>query len=999
MTCLQRIVEIFPALSVIPRALFCLVLIGVGQTGLAGVEEDRQFYQMLREAGHDRLASEMLDRAANDPLVSEAFRDSAKYERLALGIAQARRERNSQLRQASLESLAEQIDELAQETVAGDQAVLLAQAMGDLATAMADEARRRAVAVQAHSSVRANAKGNQQKRALESARKALEQAEQRLAQAAIRFEQEHTKLRGVQPQSAKGKLRLDLLGRLAQTRLMSARLQHERAMTYAPKSKQYKELNQAAAEQLGKLYEKYNKWMVGLYAHLYEGKSYRAIGETGMAAGCFEALVAQPTTTDELRALVTHAQAELAALWVDAGDSAKALDGPRKWLSGLPSSQLDGSEVAMLRYHLGRAQVKVAMSLPADSRERRIALRDANTWLSASAKTPSEVQFKARLAWNQVGELLGVDQTKLETFEQAYQAGKQAIDAVASARATLLVAQGIGADAKQDLEDQVTSQRESAQRAFKVAMSLADSKTDRKQLNESRYLLAWLTYESGDYSRAAKMAMYLVNKAPKDPSAEKGALLGLATLERLSLANDAEANKQLKQLAQKSMRLWPRSEVAGIAISVLLNDALRHKAFDEAETLLASLDESERAPHLLRYATSRWEQSLANPQASAVDRQTAIDSLRKAFETMKQRGKSTPQVVTAALYLAKADLEANRTKQAVELLLDDKFGPVAKLTAQEPPADTARFATYAAQTAVLAYVKSGNEKLAKSMEWYAQAIEKGDASQANRTRLALAVELMKNLAASRVSTISPPVQLRTIESVSQLLGKVSQEVEPGDWNTQTWLAQTYLRLGELSESEAQRMSNLQAASSAFNQLVEQTRKDRNFAPTPSAALAVRLQAANCDLRLERYDEALSGFEVLLAERPTLLEVQTAAAETLQTSGEASGDAKRLEESIAGARPDSNGKNVIWGWRKIAAVTARAMASNEKYEELFFRAWLNVAKSRYLVGKTKSGASQMDSYRKATGTIRAMRRQHPSLGGEAMSAQYDALEQKIVEAMQ
>lgn len=962
----------------------------------AGAEEDRLFYQMLRESGHDRLASEMLDLATNDPLISQEFRDSTTFERITLGIAQARAERNSQARQAALKSLGEQLDQLAKGSVEGEQSVLIAKAMGDLATAMADDARRQAIAVQISSAIK------KQKSAIESARKSLIRAEGRLTEAASRFEQEHTKLRGVPAKSAQGKLRLDLLGRLAQARLMSARLQHERAMTYASNSKQYKELNQTAAEQLGKLYEKYNKWMVGLYAHLYEGKSYRALGEVGMAAGCFEALIAQPTSTDELRSLVTHAQAELAALWVDAGEPAKALEGPWKWLNGLGASQLAGSETAMLRYHLGRAQVKVAMSLKADSRERRNALREANEWLSASAKTSSEIQFKARLAWNQVSELLGVDQTEPENFEQAYQAGKRAIDAIASARATLSVAQGIGNDARQELEDQVLTNRDSAERVFKSAMTLSNPKTDPAQLNESRYLLAWLTYESGEYARAAKMANYLINKAPKDVSAEKAALLGLATLERLALNNDPEAGEQLKELAKKSIKLWPGSDVAGNAVSVLLNDALRRKSYEEAESLLAGLNESDRAPHALSYATSRWEQMLADPNASATDRQLAVASLRESFEAIKKQGKVTTKAVTAGLYLAKADLAAGKTKQAVKLLLDPKFGAIEKLSKSEPPADTIRFATYAAQTAVLAYVQSGDEKLSSAMEWYTLVVDKGDPANANRTRLSLAVELMKNLDDSQddsqIKKISPAVRSRSIKSVSQLIGKVSQAIDSNDWNTQTWIAQTYLRLGELSESEEQQTLNLQAASKAFNQLVEKTRNDKNFAPTPSATLAVRLQAANCDLRLKRYDEALAGFEVLLAERPSLLEVQTAAAEALQTLGKESGDASKLEQSIAGARPDSSGKNVIWGWRKIAAVTARAITTNEKYEELFFRAWLNVARGRYLVGKTESGASRANTYRKATSTLRAMRRQHPSLGGDAMSAQYDKLEKEIGRAM-
>ena len=102
--------------------------------------------------------------------------------------------------------------------------------------------------------------------------------------------------------------------------------------------------------------------------------------------------------------------------------------------------------------------------------------------------------------------------------------------------------------------------------------------------------------------------------------------------------------------------------------------------------------------------------------------------------------------------------------------------------------------------------------------------------------------------------------------------------------------------------------------------------------------------------------------------------ETAAAETLQEWGVESRSRDRIEASIVGEYPNDSGKNAVWGWRKIASVAGRGLASNPKLEETFFKAWLNVAKSRYLAGTLVSGPGRDAQFRKAVKVLDGLKAQ-------------------------
>ena len=66
-----------------------------------------------------------------------------------------------------------------------------------------------------------------------------------------------------------------------------------------------------------------------------------------------------------------------------------------------------------------------------------------------------------------------------------------------------------------------------------AATTLVDDDTDPKLLNEVRYFLCWLYWESEDYYRAAVLGEFLARRYPDHPAAASAAKISMASFERL----------------------------------------------------------------------------------------------------------------------------------------------------------------------------------------------------------------------------------------------------------------------------------------------------------------------------------------------------------------------------------------------------------------------------------------------------------------------------------
>ncbi|MEN0111815.1 MAG: hypothetical protein AAF805_13935, partial [Planctomycetota bacterium] len=146
--------------------------------------------------------------------------------------------------------------------------------------------------------------------------------------------------------------------------------------------------------------------------------------------------------------------------------------------------------------------------------------------------------------------------------------------------------------------------------------------------------------------------------------------------------------------------------------------------------------------------------------------------------------------------------------------------------------------------------------------------------------------------------------------------------------------------------------------------------------------------------LGEHEAALGVLDEVLGSGVAVVEAQRAAAKALVAWGKATDDASKLEQAIAGARPDDRGKNTVWGYSRLASILGRGAAGDPRRLRLFFEAWRGVAQTRYDAALLASGDRRDEQLRKAANTVRALARQHPELGGDATRAQFDALLKRI-----
>ena len=94
-----------------------------------------------------------------------------------------------------------------------------------------------------------------------------------------------------------------------------------------------------------------------------------------------------------------------------------------------------------------------------------------------------------------------------------------------------------------------------------------------------------------------------------------------------------------------------------------------------------------------------------------------------------------------------------------------------------------------------------------------------------------------------------------------------------------------------------------------------------------------------------------------------------------------------QAALAGARPDANKKNVIWGWGKISQETSR----NPRFKERFFDARYHVALCRFLAGKAEGNAANKKLLiEKSVTDITRVAALYPDLGGVSQKKKFDAL---------
>ncbi len=958
--------------------------------------------------------------AAQDPLADSEFLNKIDYERAVTQSALARSAPNENLRQQGLEKAAAAFRQFGSDQPDSPLLIEALSSAGSLYSELALLANNRA------ENLPAGAK-SQREHLGEDARNYLDLAEQPLKELQEQCASQLESLpKAAELQKSRGTLvsRQQLEGKLAESKFMLAKLEFEKARTYADGSTAKRQALKTAAKAFADLYDKYDDKLVGFYGRFYEGRSLQLAGDLDKALQAYLDIVDQPPIANrDFRRLVTRAYRYRSECHLANNEFEDAIDECRGWLEESSSTELTDPDWLALSYQLATAYE--AQAATGDGGDPKRLNSEARKLYREIARQPGEFQreAKAKIASGGAGrERAAV----VRTFEQAYTEGKASLEEMNSAKIAAKIARENNPDSVEDLDTQVAAERSAGINYFRQATQLANSQTDRDELGTALYYLCALYWEDGKLDEAAVVGEFMARRYADHPQAQVGAKIALAAYERMYNAarkagenTDFEA-RHLSEVAELLVLRWPGSPEAEAGLNLLINLAMRDNRLEDAQQILEQLPPASRAGAELRLGGALWTRYLrANTQsASAADgsplelKQRATELLASGFEALKKSPQITASEASGVLYYAQSLLADGQADEAVAAMENESIGPLSLIQQKSPAASNPQFVQEAFKVGLRAYVSTEppqREQAQAMMAALESAIGTGNDAQQKLINIYVSLGLQLQQQISGLTADGKPDKARAVaESFADLLARVTQRADAADsWKIQSWIAQTNLQLGQgLSGNDAEKY--FQQAETTYKTLLEKAEQDPQFAPSKLSVLATKKKLADCYLAQGNFSDAFQQYVLILKGKPNMLELQVVAAAALQKWGEERGEAKRLEEAIRGAMPQSNRRNLVWGWLRIAEIVDRSRRSAAKqaasdptqaaraakYKDLFFEARYHVAEARFLAAKLATGAERKQQIGKALQSLKSMQKLYPNLGGPKWQAKYLELMQQM-----
>jgi tetratricopeptide (TPR) repeat protein len=836
-----------------------------------------------------------------------------------------------------------------------------------------------------------------------------------------------------------GSKRQEYRSRVAQVRFLTAQTRFEEARSYPPAADEFRKLNETAAQDLSTIYDEFARTMlVGLYARLYEGRCYQAIGKLQEALGCFEEIIGKDNVLPPFRKLIASAIHRKAEVLVAQQKFDAAIEACRICVKDAHKDEVAQPEWVGVRFQLAEALLKKGERMPAESAEHRKLVAEARDTYRTVAKTPGEYQLAARTAAATAGNdkksgEKDKDKEEPKNFQAAYELGKDALASYNSAKMAIPSAEKNNPDAVPELQAQMSQGKEDARRLFRQAITLVEADTDPKQLNEVRYFLCWLYWESGDYYRAAVLGEFIVQRYPTHPAAGSAAKIAMASFERLYNAatngnskrdNGDFEGRHMAQMAELIAKRWPGTEDADSAFAVLVSYAIRSGRIEQAEKLVSEASTQAKPRLELQLGNAMWARYLEMSQAGQTappDEATleklkspAVKYLRDGFVALKKEATAGDLGATTGLYLAQALLSDGKYAEAIEVLEDEKAGPLKLIASENPTAKKPQYSVEAYKAALRAYVSVSppqEDKAVDTMQLLEKVVKAGDdtaksAEQLNRIYIGMGVALQKQIEDLKAAGKEEEAK-RVGTAFARFIDRISAQQGTANWATRVWLAQTYYAMASEHKPDekegapkplgAVARAYFSKSRDVYQKLIKEAANDPKFPPSDAAVLAAKMQLGECYRALGQFDKALDSFSEILKEKEASLAVQRAAATTYEERGKHE-DAKWFENAIHGgnkAKPD--GQNLIWGWVKISTVAAKAARADKTFRDAFFEARLNIARCRYEAAMKKEGNARRDDLSNAKQGIQSLARIYPDFGGERWKPQFDGLLKDIQRA--
>ena len=748
-----------------------------------------------------------------------------------------------------------------------------------------------------------------------------------------------------------------------------ARTTYDEAQTYPEDSEKRSQLLNQAAAEFEEMHQKYRSQVAGLFARLWQGKSFEEQDEIRKALGIYNEILDHPGSTGSMQRLQDTARRfRLICLnHPDRRDHQLAIDEASQWRRDARNRVR--TEIGLgITYELARAYESIAEDRTTPPAEKTEAYKQAKAFATQVSLVPGELRGPAMSMLQRVSAKLGQEEGDPTTFDGAFGAANLLKDDYDRYRAEADAAAAKG-DAAGEAAAREKMQAASAEmaRMYRLGIQLARSSTDSEQLATAYYRLVYAHYIAGEYLQAAVLGQYVAQRYRTTNSlvASEAAYIAIAAFtQEFNEAQPGDREFELDQVVGQATQIiedFPESDRANdgkMSVAQLYEaDGQPGKAADWYDRVAETSDSYANAQlraGLAYYNAFVLASNLPDGERPSVDdlaamREQGVGKLQQGIDLTEQKlasDSATPDLLVIGkrvlAQLRNADglyrTQGDRTG-AIELLTEGPHSVVAAMAVpegQERPTDPRKInnrknasATY--QTLLRAQIGVRDLEAARQAREKLEAVAgQEDAAELTRIYEAFGRELqteLKQLRQAGQNDRVADVQAAFKEFLDQLAGRQDGQT----YNSLLWIAETYGGLGEGAKNagaSAEAATFFDRSAEAYGRILEKAAADPQFVSDPAYLTGVKVRLANSQRLKGDFEAAEKTILGVLAENPKALDAQRDAAKLYDEWASQTGDPAHYKTALAGDKQTG-----VWGWALTAAKLQRTVdqdPSNEQY---------------------------------------------------------------------
>lgn len=980
-------------------------------------EQVQKFLEELRRRQMFDVAVEYLDRLRDSRLVSDDVKQTILYEQGLTLVAEAQTLRDFNRRETQLELAREKFEQFIKNNpghpLAGLASVQLGNVLVERGRAKIESSKR-------------PTKAQMKDELVAEGRQLLDQAQKVFTDAETRFDEElKTFKANIDPDDRETIAARDAArDSLVRAHLLTATVLYEQSKTYAPGSKENKDLLEQSAAKYEKVYEDYRRLMAGLYARMWQARCYQELGDLKRALLYLEEVLAQPDDPQEFRELKRKALRLALLCWMDEEQKKYdvVIDRATGWLQQARGNEDLTAEGLAIRWLLAQTYELRAKQLEAEAENKAQSERDLRNAVKEAtevARQPGDHQQEAKAL---VARLKNVDaDTEPATFAEAFDRAQKERDAMQVAENRITLARQTDKDKEKipELEAERDAARDAALKYFLMAIDLREAETPIEDVNVIRYNVCYILYQTGKYYDAAVLGEFLARNYPESTGGRAAAKIAMAAyLKEYNESPPKERQFDIDRMVGIASYIgerWAGAEEADDAWMLLGDLANRSGDVAQAADYFSRIPESSpkyneavlnrgRALWNAYLKATRMPQEQRLPQADldklVADAQT---TLQAGIERMRKESGAGADpsytLISAELSLAQIYLDSSQSEKAVALLERPEAGVLALVEAGAPVVQRGNFPVETYKAALRGYVATQQSDKAKAtMAALEKHFSSDPGSEAALTQIYVSLGRDLKEQVERLEAEGKKEELdKVTENFESFLDGIAGQTQGNTFNSLNWVADSFFSLGEGLSAKDQKSAKgrdyFAKAANTYNTLLKKI-EDGSIEAQPASKTAIQIRVARCLRGAGDYKAARDTLVNVLAASEVKLEAQIEAAYAFQEWG---------TENPVYYRPAIVGKDVnlpggkkvkIWGWRNLAARLGRY----PKFRAYYHEALYNQAVCFFRYALTKDEAQRKKYLESAEKTILSTARLDPEMGGEEQYASYEGLLANVQRAM-